>query len=43
VTRALDVPSKWHWVASSEAVEMRARYLFKTPARVDEAHTLIVD
>jgi hypothetical protein len=43
VRRALDVPSKGQWDASSEAVEMRARYLFKTPTHVDEAHTLIVD
>jgi hypothetical protein len=43
VRRALDVPSKGRWDASNEAVEMRARYLFKTPTRVDEAHTLIVD
>jgi len=41
--RALDVPSKGSWDASSGVVEMRARYVFQTPTRVDEAHTLMVD
>ena len=43
VERALDVPSKGRWDASSGVVEMRARYVFQTPTRVDEAHTLVVD
>ena len=43
VERALDVPSKGRWDASAETVEMRARYVFQTPTRVDEAHTLVVD
>jgi hypothetical protein len=43
VERALDVPSKGRWDAPSQTVEMRARYVFKTPTRVDEAHTLMVD
>lgn len=43
VERALDVPSKGRWDAGEQMVEMRARYLFQTPTRVDEAHTLMID
>ena len=36
-------PQQGRWDASSGSVEMRARYVFQTPTRVDEAHTLVVD